>query len=376
MSRKTKIRVMHLVHQLGAGGAENGIINIVNNIDQHNFQISIATFVDGGALSQRVQQEKCERFTLNKREGNDLLLPFKLRKLFQTWQPHILHTHAWGTLCEGVIGAKLARIPIIIHGEHGTIQEKPINVFVQRQFWRMTNHVLSMSNEHRQRLSSIIGFPESRIVVIPNGVASNCFSNCLDKQSAKKKLGFPPDSFIIGTVGRLVPIKNQKMLIKAFASIAEQYPDTRLLMVGDGPLREELATLAATLNVSSRVTFAGRRNDVPKQLQAMDLFVLPSLSEGMSNTLLEAMSTGIPVIATNVGGNPEVITNRISGMLVKSDDPCQLAATISKLIDNKKLRIQMGQEGRKQIEIKFSLAAMVGNYENLYETLYEGNKRC
>ncbi len=369
-----KIRLMHLIHELGTGGAENGIINIVNHIDHTRFKTSICAFAGGGSQTERVDMSRTDLAELNKHPGNDFTLPIRLCRLFRKWKPHIVHTHAWGTLCEGAIGAKLARVPVIIHGEHGTIQDRQRNIPIQRFFWNLTDQILSVSHAHRDRLAKTINYPSDKIEVIINGVDTVCFSAQKKNESIRKELGIDNKDIVIGTVGRLVPVKNHSMLIEAFAIISRRYSNIKLVLVGDGPLKSELIKLSDSLEISSNVVFTGRRDDIPEILRCMDIFVLSSHSEGMSNTILEAMSSGLPVIATDVGGNPSLVDKDITGLLVESEKPGSLAELLSRLIDCPELRIKMGNAGRKRVEQKFSLQAMVKNYENLYMKLIK--KAC
>ena len=368
-----KIRIIHLIHQLGAGGAENGIINLANHIDRQRFEMAICAFVGKGSQTHRLGTDRIELFELNKRAGNDLKLPFLLFRLFRKWRPDIVHTHAWGTLCEGVLAAKVARIPIIIHGEHGTIQQTKRTRYIQKSVWRMTDRVLSVSKYHAQKLARTVGFPVQRITVLPNGVDSDRFQRGNRGRSFVRKA----DDILIGTVGRLVPVKNQMVLIDAFSKLCNQDFNIKLIIVGDGPLRHQLQTVAKDTGCADRIEFLGRRSDVPEIMRAMDIFVLSSYSEGMSNTILEAMSSGLPVVATAVGGNPELVLNGKTGLLVPTNDPEKLERALCLLIRHEEMRKEMGMRGRERVKKYFSLRGMIDNYEKLYLQCYrEKAKGC
>lgn len=362
---------MHLIHQLGAGGAENGIINIVNHIDQSKIESAICAFVGQGTQEGRVRTPQTRLFDLNKKPGNDFGLPFRLRRLLKSWQPDVLHTHAWGTLCEGFLAAKMAGVSSIVHGEHGTIQEKARNLPIQRYFWGLTDQLLSVSEAHKMRLSKTVGYPVDNIQVIQNGVDTAHFCYRKKNTALQEMLGLNKEHRIVGTVGRFMPVKNQDFLIKAFRGIVETDDYVSLLLVGDGPLKESLVSLASSLGVLDRVVFSGRRSDVSAVLNLMDVFVLPSLSEGMSNTILEAMSCALPVIATDVGGNPALVKHKKSGLLVPSDDIFTLASAIGNLLKHPELRSVYGQAGRALVESEYSLNKMVSRYEGLYGDLFK-----
>ena len=362
---------MHLIHKLGAGGAENGIINIVNHINQTLFESSICSFAGKGNHTERIDRNYTTLFEFDKKTGNDFRVPLKLFNLYRKWNPDIVHTHTWGTVCEGLIAAKLARVPVIIHGEHGTIQQQKRNIYVQRYLWDMADQVLSVSNTHRDRLSKTIGYPKSKIKVIMNGVDTERFQVDGQNKSVRKKFGIRKDEIIVGTVGRLVPVKNQTLLIHAFGEVSKSCSTCKLVLVGDGLLKEELSLLAFSLGISDKVIFLGQRYDIPNILKVLDIFVLSSISEGMSNTILEAMSSGLPVIATHVGGNPEIVKNNETGILVASDNKEAMTSAIISMIEDPQKRKKMGRCGRKLAKDKFSLRAMVNNYETLYQKLYE-----
>ena len=364
-----RIRVMHLIHQLGTGGAENGIINLANNINKDLFEVAICAFVGNGAQTARLDQTKSRLFEFAKKDGNDFTIPFRLSRLFRKWRPDIIHTHAWGTLCEGVIGAKLARVPIVIHGEHGTIQHNGKNIYIQRLFWNLTNKVLSVSDAHKRKLVNTIGCSSEKIKVISNGVDTEYFLVVKENDALRLSLGIAVEEVVIGTVGRLVPVKNQEMLIRSFAALKERCSNVKLILVGDGPLKDKLVQLAVDLGISSSIIFLGRRADIPNILNMMDIFVLPSICEGMSNTILEAMSCGLPVIATDVGGNPEIVKRDVTGFLVPTNNKNALADAISFLVENPGRRKEMGFAGKKLVKTEFSLKTMVRNYEKMYKEM-------
>lgn len=361
-----KIKVLHLIHKLSSGGAENGVINLLNNINNEKFSPSVCTFVGKGDQTYRLDKKKTIIYELNKRHGNDITIPRKLIKIFKKDKPHIIHTHGWGTLCEGVLSGKYAKIPIIIHGEHGTIQDKKWNIFVQRIFWRLANQILTVSYEHSKELCQRIGFNIEKIKVIPNGVDTNRFYTNKTNVYLRERLNFQQNDIVIGSVGRLVAVKNQSLLIKAFSIIVQKHSNVKLILVGDGPLKNVLQKRAKEYGLSSNIQFLGKRYDIPEIMASMDIFSLTSDSEGMSNTILEAMSSGLPVIATNVGGNKELIYQNATGILVPPKDVYALANALSYVIINKDIRKKMGRSGRKRAVEKFSIEEMVHGYEKLY----------
>lgn len=366
-----KIRIAHVSAHLQFGGKENGVVNLVNGLDPNIFESYIFTYVKGGPLAQRVDPSRCRVVELGDKLGGDYRLYFKLAREFWRYHIHIAHTHSWATLMEGMIGAKLAAVPIIIHGEHGTMQtESKLHIFVQRWFWRRTDLMLSVSEVLRENLHRTFDFPKERIQVVRNGVDLSRFDFSRNGVDYRARLGLPPEALVFGAVGRLVPVKAYPVLLKAAKLVFREIPAAHLAIVGDGPLRHELVHLARDYNMMDRVHFLGARKDVSEILRALDVYVLCSESEGMSNTILEAMASGRPVVATAVGGNPELVVDGETGLLVPPNHPHHLATALAKLLREPARRQCLGQRGRQRVEERFSLESMVRNYARVYAEMF------
>lgn len=362
-----KIRVAHVSASLHYGGKENGVVNLVNRLDPAIFENYIFTYVRGGALARRVDPTRCRVVELGDKLGGDYRLYFKLAREFRRYRIHIAHTHSWATVMEGIIGARLARVPIIIHGEHGTMKtETKLHIQIQRALWHSTDQMLAVSNVLRENLQRQFNFPKEKIRVIANGVDLSRFALTRQSDDYKTRLGLPANALVFGAIGRVVPVKAYPTLLQAAKLIFDEIPMAHLVMVGDGPQLEALVQLAEEYQIAARVHFLGARKDVPEILRAFDVFVLSSESEGMSNTILEAMASARPVVATAVGGNPELVVDRETGLLVPPHDPPAMAAAIMKLLRDTALCRQMGWLGRQRVEEKFSLEVMVQNYANIY----------
>jgi sugar transferase (PEP-CTERM/EpsH1 system associated) len=367
------VRVMHIVYELGLGGMELGVAKLANGADRARVEVSVCSCRpiegNGPALAPQVPL-----FALNRRHGNDLGLVRRLASLFRREHPDIVHTHAWGTLCEGVMAAKFAGVPFVVHGEHGTMETKPHNLWVQRQVWRRVDRVLAVSSRLADRMASQTGFPRERIGVIRNGVDLGRFGRG-DSAGVRRALGLPQqDVFIVGTVGRLVPVKDQHGLLKAVAAMRSNGVPCIALLAGDGPLKEELERHAHQLGIRGHVLFLGARKDVADLMLAVDVFVLPSRSEGLSNTILEAMASGRPVVATDVGGNSELVNDGVTGRLIPAEAPEALAAALSALHREPETRLAMGRAGRLRAEREFSLEGMISSYQDLYLGLAQDRK--
>jgi sugar transferase (PEP-CTERM/EpsH1 system associated) len=363
------LRVMHVMYELRFGGMELGVTKLVNAHDRSRVASSICSCRPATAAKQRLA-EHVPLFELRRRAGNDPFLVARLAALMRRERPHIVHTHAWGTLCEGLLAARLARVPVVVHGEHGTLNTKRRNLMVQNWAWRRVDQVLSVSSTLAARMAAEVGFPVEGIRTIRNGVDLSRFHQ-RSQSDARQLLGLDPTDFVVGTVGRLVPVKNQVMLLDAAAALERRNVRVTTVIVGDGPLMEELRSRADALGITARVRLLGERPDVERLLAAFDVFVLTSVSEGLSNTIQEAMASGLPVVATRVGGADELVDHDRTGVLVPSNDPIALANALDSLLVAPERRLTMASAARTRAQCEFSLDKMVSAYEELYYGLMQ-----
>ncbi len=365
-----KIHIAFLVHTYGFGGLENMVTNLVNHLDPSRFESTIICFAPLKPLNNRVDLNRVQVHSLNKQGGNNPVLIYRICLMLKKIGADIVQTHNWGTAFEGILGAKLAGVSGIVHAERGTIEDKGHNILLQRFLWGFADQVLSVSEAHRKKVTNMIGFPQAQIKAIVNGVDTERFCPCPEiRDETRTKLGLKKNSLCIGTVGSLRPVKNQSLLINACKAILPQFNQVEVLIVGEGPLESQLKQEASTLGFSGKIHFAGGRPDIPEILNALDIFVLPSRSEGMPNAVLEAMACGVPVVATAVGGTSEVIEDGKNGILVASENEPQLIQALRELIQNVEQRLAIGIEGRKRVLTHFSLKTMVSKYQVLYESL-------
>jgi sugar transferase (PEP-CTERM/EpsH1 system associated) len=360
----TPVRVMHLLHKLGVGGMEVGVVKLVNGLDRGQIASSIASCLPADQLKDRVSADVAV-FEFARRPGNDLKFVAELYRVLRAERPHVLHTHGWGTLCEGLLAARLARVPFVIHGEHGTMDTRPRNLRAQRWVWGRTDAVLSVSSRLAARMARDVGFPEARIRTIRNGVDLRRFSSG-DRVAGRRLLGVSGEEIVIGTVGRLVPAKAQDVLVDALGLLKADGIAFRARIVGEGPLRGELQSRANARGLADCLRFTGTLDRVEDVLAAFDLFVLSSASEGLSNTIQEAMAAGLPVVATDVGGADELVVHERTGVLVQAGSPPDLAGALSRLTASPATRQQMGAEGRRRAAAEFTLERMIRDYEEMY----------
>jgi sugar transferase (PEP-CTERM/EpsH1 system associated) len=364
-----KHHVMHLVESLEVGGMENGVVNLANLIDKERFKLSVCCLSHPGSLSQKLDPAEVAVFSLNWKGGVSPALFFQLARHFRDAEVQVVHTHGWLTLLYGSVAALLARVPVLINGEHGTFH---LDNFRRRATYRalsfLVHRYVAVSFSLEQKLRRIIAHGRERILCIPNGVDVQRFSPRSEAEVAalRSSLGLPAGALVIGSVGRLEPVKNYQMLLRVFARLSLEEATLQCVLVGDGSLREALAGLARELGVADRVHFTGKVDQPHQAMHLLDLFVSSSLSEGMSNTILEAMACGMPVVATEVGDSGHLVREGETGFLVPSEDAPGLEHAIKKVLSNAVLRREMGTRARASAVESYGISRMIDRYQELY----------
>ena len=374
--------VVHVVYRFDTGGLENGVVNLINHMDDGVFRHAVMALTEVTDFANRIQRSDVEVISLHKPPGQGVWHYPRWWQQLRKLRPAIVHTRNLGAL-EMQVPAAFAQVPGRIHGEHGRDMSDPHGTVRKYQWMRrayspFVHRYVALSEELAGYLTHQVGLDAARVSTICNGVDSNKFVPPADGQApAIPGCPFHPDRhFIIGTVGRLQPEKDQATLVSAFAQARALAPasmaDARLVVVGEGPMRPKLEALILELGLGSQVWLAGARDDVASVLQGLHLFVLPSRAEGISNTVLEAMATGLPVVATDVGGNHQLVAQELTGTLVPAASPMHMAKAICHLVRSGQA-VQFGLEARKAVDRCFSLHRMVSLYQTLYEsTLHSG----
>ncbi|SLM50193.1 Glycosyl transferase, group 1 [Nitrospira japonica] len=287
-------------------------------------------------------------------------------KLVRTQRIDLIHAHEFSAIVCGWVIARLAGIPFV-----GTVHGK--NYFWERARRRLAYRVISgsgrlvaVSQDLRQFVMEKVGLSSERIDLIYNGVESGARVSNDEARQARAELGLAPDNVVIGAIGSLYPVKGHQFLLEAMPAVLVRYPHTVLLVMGRGELEDTLKEQAKRLGLEGSVRFLGMRNDIPKLLGTLDVFVLPSLSEGLSLALLEAMAAGIPAVATKVGGNAELVVEGETGVLVPSQDAAALSKALCSLLDNRETRERFGRSAVARVEQRFSAGLMAKNYQRLY----------
>lgn len=370
-SATRRIRILHVVSRLGLGGTEHGVLKLLRGLASEEFEHFICAVrgIDS-AFAERVSPGVKVYSVGDSKPGFRFPL-LRLARLMRELRPHIVHSRNFGAL-DAIPAARLAGVPVAIHSEHGYELEFVAGLPLRRRLvcravFPMADALLAVTQELRKFHSHQSWMKEDRFRVIYNGVDTQRFFPRGEAVRRRGVQGVPADRIVIGSIGRLVAIKDHRTLLKAAERLLSKEKDIHVLIVGTGPELENLQTYSRQSDLlKDRVSFAGSSDNVPELLSAMDIFVLPSICEGLSNTILEAMASGVPVIAGRAGGNPEIISEEHYGMLFTPRDDAGLAEQIAQLADNAQLRTALGTAGRNHIIQNFSLAGMIVQYRRLY----------
>ncbi len=371
--------IAHILYRFAVGGLENGVVNLINRIPEDNYRHVIISLTDSTDFKQRLNRKDVEIYCLNKKAGHDIGLYFRLWKLLRKLKPAITHTRNLAAL-EMVAISMLAGVKRRVHSEHGwgmsDLNGANRKYRLLRKFMSLIVHrYIGLSKHIVNYLHQDAGIPMSKLTQIYNGVDADRF-NVNEKQqpdfSAFPAKFINQDTIIIGTVGRMEPVKDQLTLVDAFIQLVKQsdrQESLRLVLIGDGDLRPQAQAKLDAAGLSKQAWLPGSRNDVNCLMNCMDIFVLPSRNEGISNTILEAMATGLPVVATHVGGNPELVVDGETGILVPPNNAQKMMQALSIYVENKEKRQSDGLAGSQLIAKRFRLEHMVDHYLSVYDDI-------
>jgi L-malate glycosyltransferase len=374
------ITVLHLVHRYTVGGAE-AVVNYLCRFLPTHVKNIICTFYEQEHSSLSLHGSAVEIICLNKHSGNDLKAVMRLGEIIRRKNVDVVHAQGWATYIEGLLAAKLlnrkkCRFVYAFHGK--TIADVTNGIprrrrMAQRVAAEFTDRIIAPSCQMAEDYANISGLPAEKVQVIYNGIDLSCYGR--HHNDARRKLGIRSDEFVIGFVGRLDKVKNLSGLFKAFQTADKHQALSghgqrwRLLLVGDGTEFDNLQDLAGKLNIEKKVLFLGMRNDVGLCLSAMDVYAQPSFYEGHSNTILEAMAAGLPVISTDVGGTPEIITHNKTGLLFHPEDHDGMSKAMLSLWQDDKKRRTLAEAGQKIVQQQFSVETMAKAYADLFNRL-------
>ena len=354
-----KVNILYLVVGLEIGGTEIQLLELLKKLDRRKYNPIVCSIKEKGIVADDIEKTDIRVESLSIRNRFNLLALPRLVKILRRERIDILHTFLFWANILGRFTGRIARVPIIISSEECiNLRKKKIAILIDRLTSRWADRIVVISKAIKNTLVERERISPEKIEVIYNGIDLNSF-----KTEDKKEEDSIPK---VGIVGRLHPDKGHRYFLKAAAQIVKKEPRVEFLIVGNGPLRKELGALSNKLGLSGKVIFAGERRDILKIISSLDILVLSSLEEGLGNVLLEAMATGKPVIATKVGGVPEVVLDGETGILVPPRNPEALAQVTLKLLTNRALAKRMGQAGRRRVEKYFTIDRMVKETEKVY----------
>ncbi len=383
---KDKIRVLHIITRLVVGGAQENTLWTVRLLDKDRYETLLATgpsddepegSLDAEAVAARIPIFKIKELVRNPNPVKDIIATWKLFRLMKETKFDIIHTHCSKAGILGRIAAKLSGAPIIVHTPHGHVFYGYFSTMIswafvvtERIVGAFTDKIITLTERGKEEhIHYRIGGPE-KFVAIPSGIDLRDYQVCAaDTAQKRRELRLSGDDLLVGTIARLSDIKGHRYLLEAVPAIRAKVPKAKFLLVGDGPLKNELVRMCYDLDIIDSVLFLGIRKDIPALVSVMDLFVLPSLNEGMGKVFLQVQAMGKAVIAADVGGVREIVRDGENGLLVPPKDAGAIAAACIELLTDGEKRREMGEKGKAQVDGRFSVETMVEKIETLYEEL-------
>ena len=363
-------RVLQVVLSLTPGGTEHLVVEICRRLAPE-FGVAVCCLDNEGEWAIDLQARGIEVRALRRRPGFRPQVGRAIAQFAKERQIDVLHCHQYSPFVYGRFAAVWNRRLKIVYTEHGRLSEaRPSwkRRLVNPWLSRFDGSIVAVSHELRDYMIDA-RFPAGRVDVVHNGVEPAAVASGADRRRARQQLQLDDRAFVVATVARLDPVKDLMTLLEAFAIVRRRVPSAQLLVIGDGPERDRLAARAAQSDLAGSVHMTGYRPDVRALLPAADVYASSSISEGVSITILEAMAAGIPVVATAVGGTPEVFPEGAGGILVPCRDPERLAAAVASLALDQQQRAAMAAAGRRRLESSFTIDRMVGDYARIYRGL-------
>lgn len=365
------LRIAHVVLSLDTGGLERLVLGLVREGRRAGHSTGVVCLERPGTLAPLVESHGVPVWCLNKSPGLHYSAYARLRDVFAELRPDVVHAHQNAALFYAGPAARRAGVPLVVYTEHGkhyagATRRTRLKARVAAAFAR---RCFSVSRDIADELISYGVVPESKVCVLPNGIDTDVFGPMTGSEQLRQDLGIPRDAPVVGTVGRLTEIKRQDRLIRAFAELTNTHTSAQLVVVGDGPLRNELQGMAGELGLTAAVHFTGNQLNPERFLRLMDVFVLTSRSEGMPVSVLEAWAAGVPVVASRVGGLPEMIQDGRTGLLYDQDDQPALVRLLSRVLSDRPFARCLAGAGKDHVESRYTLRHMFREYERHYREL-------
>jgi glycosyltransferase involved in cell wall biosynthesis len=357
-----KLKILYVVISLFPGGLENGLVNLINNFPSEYNQV-VCCLMKKGAFAARLKKE-CKVIELNMPPGNDYLMPLRILRLIRDEKINVVRTFTEDPLFYSILPAMITQTPIIHYNGGRIFPEKKKKVLLERLLSNLTDAVVVPSRDLADYMIKTVGIREKKIRVIPNGIDIERFSILTDVDRKKRELGIPKNDLVVGTIGRLERQKDYPTFLEIAEIVLSKRKSATFLIAGDGKLKEDMLVLSRRKGIEGKVKFLGVRDDVAELYQVMDLFVLTSRWEGMSNVLLEAMASKRTVLATRVEGMSGLIEHGTNGYLFNVGDVAGFSDAILTLTSEQREKI--GENACAKVCRKYNMMTMVKNYEDLY----------
>ncbi|HPM42617.1 MAG TPA: glycosyltransferase [Candidatus Omnitrophota bacterium] len=362
----SKNRVMHITYSLGTGGMEKLVREIVERTDPSMFESSVCCLWIKGRFSEDLEKRGIKVCCMDKRDGFDHSLFSRMADIFKKEKISIVHSHDSSANLYASVSARLAGVKKVFNTEHGGIyfeteRKKKIN----RLLCLLNKKVICVSDSIKNDLMGM-GLPEIKLKVIPNGLDFSEFDIELDRNRKRRDLGLCESDFVISSIGRLSKVKNHEMLLASVKPILQRMSNAKIIIAGDGPLRQVLEERAKEYTSSGRVLFLGTRKDVPEILKISDCFVACSESESFGLSVLEAMAAGVPVVSTCAGGLKEIVKDGVTGILISKNDAGALVDGIYRIYSDKLYAQGNASRAKEMVKISYGVDQMVKRYQELY----------
>lgn len=372
------IRIAYVVSAFGQGGIERCVSRLSNELDRQCFVPLIVSFDGIGKASEWVCKG-VPLFDLEKAPRNDPVVIGRLASVLRRNRVQVVHSHSWGTLVETVLARKLASVRFHVHSERGTLLDEwnasswrvRVRGKVARWALETTDAVITNAAAVQDRLARLCGFSSNRVQVIPNGVDAPPGSRSpLERCEWRTRLAIPEEAVVVGSVGRLVEVKGFSTAVAALHRLTQRGCNVHLILVGDGPERDRLCSLTDELGLAGRMHLVGSQLRIGGLLSAMDVYLNSSLSEGMSQSVVEAMAAGLAMVVTDVGDNARLVGGeRPCGLVSPRDNAVDLAERLHQLVSDPVLRSQLSENALWRHDTQYRSEQMVLAYEKLYSRL-------
>ena len=359
--------IIQCVNNLDLGGLERMVLSLAQQIKIRGYGSTICCIENRGSLAAEAEQMGIPVHALNMTQNGKVAAFRSLCAVLRQQKPVVIHSHNFKPFYYSALATMFGASNGHIHTRHGAFIRHHRATWRYRLLRRGVNKIVTVSEDGRHELSRLSGLPVQQIGTIANGVDTDFFVPATNRASARLALGVPVNARVIIVVARLAPEKDLGTLLHAFSIVQHQLPSAALWIVGDGPEKERLTALSHELSCADQIRFWGARSDVRNLLQAADVFALTSLSEGLSIALIEAAACGLPIIATNVGGNPQIVNAPAGGQLVEPRNPEAFATALLAVLNDTPCRQAMAIAARQHAIDGFSLDRMMNGYISLYE---------